>query len=131
MMKEVEIFETLMMSVELSAFMSVNFLAVFVVYIVAAYVLGRKVTGTMAVSMSTVYSLFLIPPFIGVIGNLRRAYDLGNYLRNMFPDSPLATESPMSFELSAMLFVVPMMVAWVGSLYFMHAYVRGKQGRNA
>ena len=127
-MTDVELFDALMRSTELAVLASMNFLAILVAYLVAAYVAGRRIPGAVAVGTSIVYTMFLIPPFSGLVGNLRRAYDLGSVLHSQFPDSPLAGDAVVPFYVSVALFGVPMTASWLGSLYFMHLYMRGKEG---
>ena len=130
-MGEFEIFEALMMSIELSVVASMNFLAIAAAYLIAAYVAGKKLPRGVAVGTSLIYTMFLVPPFTGMAGNLRRVYDLGNHLEANFPESVLSTSSGISFEATVILFGIPMIVGWLGSIYFMHGYIRGEKYENA
>jgi hypothetical protein len=124
-MGEFEIFEALMMSMELSVLASMNFLAIAAAYLIAAYVAGKKLPRVVAVGTSLIYTMFLVPPFNGMIGNLRRVHALGSHLETEFPDSLLITSGTVPFEATVLLFGLPMIVGWLGSIYFMHAYIRG------
>jgi len=123
-MSEFELFEALIMSVEVYVLASMNFLAILVAYIVAAYVAGKDIPTPVAVGTSLVYTMFLIPPLSGVIGNVSRTYDLGSHLQAQFPDSPLAAGAGVPLEITLSLFCIPMIASWLGSLYFMHLYIR-------
>jgi len=110
---------------------SMNFLAIVAAYLIAAYVAGKKLPRSVAVGTSLIYTMFLVPPFTGMAGNLRRVYDLGNHLEVNFPESVLSTSSGTSFEAIVILFGIPMIVGWLGSIYFMHGYIRSENHENA
>ena len=130
-MSEFEYYEAVMMSVELSALASMNFLAIVAMYLIATYVAGRKLPRSIAVGTSLIYTMFVIPPFVGTVGNMNRAHDLGVEAQAIFPESVLFQGSAISFEAYFVLFSVPMFIGWMGSIYFMHSYTRNQQLRDS
>ena len=123
-MSEFEYFEAFVMSMELGALASMNFLAIFAMYLIAAYVAGRKLPRSVAVSTSVIYTMFIVPPFGGTVGNFSRAKDVIVQSRADYPESVLFPVPEHPFEAFLALFVIPMLLGWLGSLYFMHGYVR-------
>ena len=130
-MSEFELFEALMISVELSVLASMNFLAIMITYIVAAYVAGKELPTSIVIGTSIIYTMFLLPALSGVFGNLRRAYEIGSVLTTNFPDSPLALGANISFEAVITFTCIPLVAGWLGSLYYMHSHVRGNHGQDA
>jgi hypothetical protein len=124
-MTEFEIYEAFMSTLEMSVLASMNFVAIVFAYLVAAYVAGQSLSRNVAIGLSIIFTVFLVPPFMGTLSNLRRAFDAGAYLTSHFPDSWAAQGSVLSFEVYVVLFGVPMIAGWLGSLYYMHRYVRG------
>ena len=126
-MTEFEMFEALMMSVELAATASMNFLAIVIAYLVASYVVGRELPREIAVGMTVFYTLFLLPPFSGTYGNLARVYEIGTELLSTYPETVLASEGDLqSAGYLVALFLVPMFAGWLGSIYFLHGHIRGR-----
>ena len=128
-MSEFEYYEALMMSVELSALAAMNYLAIVAMYLIAAYVAGNKLPRSIAVVTTLIYSMFLIPPFVGTLGNMRRAFQVGGEAQMVFPESVLfgGAGSVVTFGAYLLLFGFPMIAGWIGSIYFMHKYARNEQ----
>ncbi len=102
---------------------AMNIVTVIFAYVVAAHFVGKSLSRSAAISVSIVYSLWLIVPFGGVYGNL----DLGaknaiEFLR-VYPDSYAV--NPL--ESSAIIFafaIIPLFLGWIGSLIYMHRIIR-------
>ena len=124
LMSEFEIFEAMMIAMNLAVTASMNFVAIVFAYLVAAFVAGKSLPRGVAIGTSLIYTVFLIPPFNGTINNLRRVYDGDVVIRATYPESWLVPSDPTSFELLAFLFAFPMLAGWLGSLYYMHLYTR-------
>jgi len=130
-MSEFEIYEAMMMALDLSVTASMNFVAIVFAYVVAAYVAGKSLPRNVALGTSTAYTLFLIPPFAGTLGNLDRNYDGALHLQAEYPESWMLIDDPMGFAPIAFLFAIPMILGWLGSIYFMHGFIRSKKQTNA
>jgi hypothetical protein len=126
-MSEFEMFEALMMSIELAVVASMNFLAIVIAFLVASYVVGKELPRSIAVGMTICYTLFLLPPFSGTYRNLTRVYEIGEILLVTYPDTVLSTRGDLqSATFLVALFLVPMFAGWLGSIYFLHGHIRGK-----
>jgi len=123
-MTEFEAFEVIMMSTDMGATASMNFVALVFAYLVAAFVAGKSLPKGIAVGTSAIYTIFLIPPLNGVIGNFTRVYEGDRYMRLTFPETWVIQPEPLSMEILISLFTFPMLAGWLGSLYFMHFYIR-------
>ena len=130
-MSEFEIYDAMMMSIDMSVTASMNFVAIVFAYVVAAYVAGKSLPRNVALGTTTAYTLFLVPHFLGMLGNLRRNYDGVVQLQAEYPESWTLIDDPIGFAPLALLFAIPMFVGWLGSIYFMHGYVRRSQGVKA
>ena len=130
-MSEFEYYEAIMMSVELSALASMNFLAIVAMYLIAAYVAGKQLPRSIAVGTSLIYTMFVIPPFVGSLGNMNRGHDLGVQAQAIFPESVVFQGTAIPLEAYLVLFGVPMLIGWMGSIYFMHSYIRNQQLRDS
>ena len=119
------------MSSDMGVTASMNFVALVFAYLVAAFVAGKSLPKGIAVGTSAIYTIFLIPPFNGVIVNFIRVYDGDQYMRLTYPDTWTIPSEPLSMEILMFLFTFPMLAGWLGSLYFMHFYIRrSPEGRN-
>jgi hypothetical protein len=123
-MTEFEAFEAMMMSTELGVGASMNFVALVFAYLVAAFVVGKSLPKGVAIGTSAIYTIFLVPPLNGVVANFARVYEGDRFIRSTNPDSWLLPADPLSLPLLVSLFVFPMIAGWLGSLYFMHFYIR-------
>ena len=125
-MTEFQYYEAIMMAVELSALAAMNFLAIVAMYLIAAFVIGSKPPKSIAVATSLIYTMFLIPPLVGTAGNMNRAFRIGGEAQTTYPDSVLfeSAGSVVTLDAYLLLFSIPMIAGWLGSIYFMHKYVR-------
>ena len=126
-MSEFEAYEAFMLTIEMSVLASMNFVAIVFAYLVAAYVAGKALPRNIAIGLSFVYTIFLVPPFVGCLGNLSRAFDGGAYLTTQFPDGWASQGSFVPYGVYIVLFGLPMLAGWMGSLYYMHKHIRGKE----
>ena len=105
---------------------AMNVITVVFAYVVAAYFAGRKLTRTASVLVSVVYSLWLIGPFWGVISSVAGMLATADAFYLAFPDS-FASFPPSKARYSLyLLATIPMLLGWVGSLVYMHGYIRSK-----
>ena len=129
-MSEFEIYEALMMTTEMGVFASMNFVAIVFAYLVAAFVTGKSLSRTVALTLSATYTIFLVPHFVGCLTNITGAYDAGVYLSATFPDSWAATGASIPMAVLLALFGVPMLLGWIGSLFYMHGYIRSSDSHS-
>jgi len=74
-MREYETFQAIMLSLHIAMVASINYMAIVFAYLVAVFVTGKSLPKSAAVGTSFIYTIFLIPPFSSVLGNLNRVCD--------------------------------------------------------
>jgi len=104
---------------------AMNFVTLVFAYVIAAHLAGAKLPRKVAVLLSATYSLFQLAPAGGVIFDARRSIAFAERLFAEFPDSPLPRPS-FGFAFIVLLAVGPLLLGWLGSLYYMHGIVRSK-----
>ena len=124
-MSEFELIESITNASTVAGASAMNVVAVLFAYVLAAHFVGKQLPRSIAVFMSLLYSLFLIvPTSVMISAGVRVARLIARY-RDEFPDVDLYPITPSVGMVLAMA-VVPLVLGWVGSLYFMHGYVRCK-----
>ena len=102
---------------------AMNIVTVIFAYVIAAHFVGKSLSRSAAISISIVYSLWLIPPFGGVYGNLDLGAKNAIEFLSVYPDSYAV--NPL--ESSAIIFafaIIPLFLGWIGSLIYMHRIIR-------
>ena len=102
-----------------------GFLSAIVAYVVAAHFVGKSLHQIVAIALSFTYSLFLIGPALGVYGAINRISFIRAQYFLAYPDG--SAFAPGNTGL-LVLALIPLAVGWVGSLLFLHAYVRRSHG---
>lgn len=72
-MSEYETFQAMMLSLDMAVVASMNFMAIVFAYLVAAFVTGKSLPKSVAVGTSFIYTIFLIPPLLGVLRQSKEA----------------------------------------------------------
>ena len=99
------------------------FFTVFGAYVVTAYLAGESFSKTVAVSLSTLYTLFLTGPVSGIFVNVYERARLEALYFRQYPEGQIVQEGlPPSVIL--VVIVGPLVIGWVLSLAYMHGYVR-------
>ena len=103
-----------------------GFASITFAYLVAVYVVGRKVSPAIAVCLSGIYTLTLLGPIMGMIGSIDRMdWTMSEYVR-LFPEgSAFGGEDGISGVAFA-LTLFPYISGWGASVVYLHAYIRGK-----
>jgi hypothetical protein len=130
-MTEFESYEAAMLALEMSVSASMNFTGYVFAYLVAAHVVGKSLPRNVAIGMSIIYTMFLVVPFSGAISNLHSSYEAHNQILEHFPDSWTIIESLIPFQVLAFLWGLPMLVGWLGSVYYMHGFARSENKTDA
>jgi hypothetical protein len=108
---------------------AMNVFSIFVAYTLAAHFAGKQLSRNVAVFVSTVYCLFLLGPFTGIViattdlENLKDAYLIE------YPAGTLLSPTGLSLSGTIALTLAPALCGWLGSLAYMHAVVRKKDRR--
>ena len=129
-MTEYELIEVSLASLEGLGYAGMNIVAVVFAYVVAAHFVGKKLSRAAAVCLSIVYSLWLIGPSIGFIRHLELTITTATEYLRLFPNG-YAAEQPGNFVTSLILVYGPYFMGWIGSLIFMHLYIRKSNGHTA
>ena len=79
----------------------------------------------MAVFLSFIYTAFLIAPLLGLINSLQLNFRVQDQYTTLFPNGWMVPETDMRLFL-VMISVLPLLGGWIGSLLYMHLFVRGK-----
>lgn len=98
-----------------------GFFSVFAAYVVAGRFVGKSLHQIVAIALSFTYSLFLIGPALGVYGAINRISFIRAQYFLAYPDG--LAFAPGNTGL-LVLALIPLVVGWVDSLLYLHAYVR-------
>ena len=102
---------------------AVNVMTVFFAYVVAAYFVGEKLPRTFACFLTLTYSLFLLGPFVGIYTGIGSVVKITAQYRTAFPEGAFFRNPASRFALLCVAFVPPL-IAWCGSIAYMHFHVR-------
>jgi hypothetical protein len=122
-MSEFEFLEAGVLYLERILDSTINLIAVISGFLVAAHFVGQQMTKAVSVSLSLVYSIFVLivlttlvtftSAYTDVIVQYQAAYPDGWVHPNELRRAPLAVWATF-----------PLVVVWVGSLYYLHFVVR-------
>ena len=127
-MTEAEVIELIHLSEASTAQNVMNLTAIVFAYLLTAYFVGGKLPKSWATGISFCYTIFVIPVFIGCVTSHRVTVTLTSFYESTFPDGVLVhnyeayTQVPAA---AAILILLPVIIGWLGSLLYMHKYVRG------
>jgi len=100
---------------------AMNIVTVIFAYVIAAHFVGKSLSRSAAISISIVYSLWLLLPFGGVYGNVDLLAKNAIEFQSVFPDSYAVT--PVGSIVYVMA-IIPLFLGWIGSLFYMHRIIR-------
>jgi hypothetical protein len=130
-MTEFETVEAATIYLELGVGASMNFVTILFAYLIAAHLVGSTLPKLIAAGISLIYTMFQIIHFGGMIGNMQRAAAGGEFLAREYPNSWAVIADVLSLETALVLIGLPMLLSWLGSIYYMHFYVRRKEQADA
>ena len=125
-MTEFENMEAIFMSAELGVAASMNFVAILFAYLVAANFVGRELPRLVRVGTSVIYTLFQMIHFNGMVGNMIRADKGSAFMSEHYPDSWATIDGSLPLEGVLFLMGLPMILGWLGSIYYMHFFIKAK-----
>ena len=102
---------------------AMNIVTVIFAYVIAAHFVGKSLSRSAAISISIVYSLWLLLPIGGVYGNLDLLAKNAIEFQSVFPDSYAVTPVGSIGIVYAMA-ITPLFLGWIGSLIYMHRIIR-------
>lgn len=121
-MSEFEFIEAFYLALNALVDASMSTVAVTFAYIVAAYVAGKQLSQVAAIGMTTIYSLFLMAPLGGMLGACTQIQKTVDQYYASYPEG-WAFE-PISVVGLYLVSLLPVVLGWMGSLAFLHLYVR-------
>ena len=114
-MSEFEFVEASYLNSSYLATAAMNFVAVFLAYVVAAHFAGKLMSRVVAVSVSIIYSLFLLAPSSTVISASARTLVIRAQYQLQFPDGVLVPAVELT-QLQVSVFIIgPLVMGWLGS----------------
>lgn len=122
-MTEFELIEVSVLVVEGFSNAGMNFVTVVFAYIAAAHFAGEKLSKTAAVSISIIYSLWLLGPLSVFLGYTELGNQTAAEYERLYPDGYAKSEQSNQIATMSLIFA-PYILGWVGSLVYMHGYVR-------
>lgn len=99
-------------------------LTVLFAYVVAAFAAGARLSRTAAISISVLYSLWYMGPLLAFISSLDFLLRTAEEYRSMFPEGYAVVSDPPNRLLRLTTSAGPYILGWLGSLVYMHLYVR-------
>ena len=96
--------------------------SVMVAYLVAGHFVGNKLPRLLIFALTTIYCLFLIAPFGVYWMEYTRLYELSLQYQDQYPGGFVVHR--LQSPLLALFTLVPMFLAWVGTIYYVQIYVR-------
>ena len=95
---------------------------VIVAYLVAGHLVGSKLPNFLMLSITSIYCMFIAAPFYVYWQEYGRLHSLSMLYHAEYPGGfviPLVSSQAM-----ALFTMVPMLLAWAGTIYYVQFYVR-------
>jgi hypothetical protein len=102
---------------------AMDFVAVFFAYCVTAHFVGKQMNGSIAVGVTAVYTLFLLNPFLALIGVTDSYLDIVSSAIGLYPDSAFFETVPNDAFLRLVVLAAPLL-GWMASVFYMHGWIR-------
>jgi hypothetical protein len=125
-MSEQELLQSILYMRELSASDLMDFITAFFAYTVMSHFIGASLSRSMAIGASVIYSSFAFMTFVSLFDLIYAQQRLSVQLHTQFPNSqdyvPMWSSPP---EFGITLTIVPLMLGWLMSMFYLHKYIRG------
>ncbi len=103
---------------------SMDCITVFFAYVVCAYLVGNKLISKLAIAVSILFSFFMVGPMIALAISAYNVSALAIRYEEKFGPADVWLGPAMSPALTICLSLVPLTLAWVAALWYMHGHVR-------
>src|SRR5262245_41647152 len=103
---------------------AMNFVTMFFAYVVAAHFVGRRLPSGIALLLSASDSLFLLGPLAQIVRNAQLMVLLTHQHAITNPDGLLSRVPAFGSSELLVVCLVPPLLGWVGSIIYMHWYIR-------
>ena len=108
---------------------AMNLITVVFAYLAASHFVGERLPRAVAVGLSTIYSLWIVMTIASIATFLDSALNVQVEYRSEYPGGWVYSREPR-FGLWLIGSLLPMLLAWIGSLYYLHFVVR-RDGEDA
>ena len=103
---------------------SMDCITVFFAYVVCVYLVGKKLVPKLAIGISVLFSCFMLGPMISIAVNAYNLSAMATRYEDKFGPTDIWLGPAMSPVLTVSLTLVPLILAWVAALWYLHGYVR-------
>lgn len=122
-MTEFEFIEATTMSVELARGAAMDFVTLFFAYSLCAHFVGKGLPKLIALTITFVYTIFLINPLLGMATGVLNYVRLSAAGLHSYPNSPVF--QGVNSEIQVLLTtILPALISWMFSIIYMHVYIR-------
>ena len=112
---------------ELGATNAMDFITVFFAYVVTARFAGKEMGKWLAISVSILYSLFLLGPLGGMTIRADQLHSIILEAQILFPDSVYFRRLPSNLPAALAATLGPCVLGWIFSLLYMHKIIRNSE----
>ena len=127
-MTEYELMDVILSAGDSMASTGLALLTVLFAYVVAAFVAGARLSRTAVISVSVLYSLWYMGPLLAFISSVDFMLRTVEQYRLMYPEGYAITSDAPNRLLRIATSAGPYVLGWLGSLVYMHLYVRREAG---
>ena len=103
-----------------------NFVTILFAYVVACFLVGKNLSRLIAIALTTIYSLAEFGPLLAVFIAVRGLTMTNERYLSNYPDGMISANSEIgtNFPLLFSVPIVPLIVGWTISVFYMHWYTR-------
>jgi hypothetical protein len=102
---------------------AMNLITVVLAYLAASHFVGERLPRAVAIGLSTIYSLWIVTTIAAIATFLSSGVDVQVEYQHEYPGGWVYPREP-KFEFWLIGSLLPMSLAWIGSLYYLHFVVR-------
>jgi hypothetical protein len=124
MMSEAEVLELIDILFGRVGSSSMDCITVFFAYVVCVYLVGKKLVPKLAIGVSVLFSYFMLGPMTVIAVNAYNLSVMATRYEDKFGPTDIWLGPTMSPVLTVSLSLVPLILAWVAALWYLHGFVR-------
>lgn len=103
---------------------SMDCITVFFAYVVCVYLVGKTLVPKLAIGISVLFSCFMLGPMTSIAVNAYNLSVTATRYEDKFGSTDIWLGPAMSPVLMVSLTMMPLILAWVAALWYLHGYVR-------
>jgi hypothetical protein len=104
-----------------------NMITVIFAYVVAVHFAGKDLSKTVAISISLIYSLWIIGPMINFVFSWNQYMTILDLYHSAYPEGQALRRFLSGKSFIIIVSLAPFIIGWIGSLLYTHRVVRGKR----